>query len=155
MTAYVSLEAFQALIRNLEDDSSHKNLVNALANAILSYHFLLSNSFASTAATRIQLIHYVVVEAKRKDDDLGTAVEQLVIDLEQAETESGRRWRIIFDGLDVLFYEYHANLPAGHRLIPAGPPSQPSRSVFHMRDDSLAVDEMMDHMRQRETPGPR
>ncbi|PYH92439.1 hypothetical protein BO71DRAFT_451392 [Aspergillus ellipticus CBS 707.79] len=49
----------------------------------------------------------------------------------------------------------HTDLPENHRLIPTGPPSQRRRNKFHVRNDSLAIDEMLVHMLQHETPNPR
>lgn len=175
MAAYLSLPAFQELIEFVENDSVYEDSVKALANSMLSYYFPLvngwiiapeqnrNNSFADFIVLRVQrrfpgdrsVIDHTVAEAKKKTDDVAAAMDQLEYALEQSNTEFGRCWAVLFHGLDILFYEYHEHLPENHRLVPTGPPSQPRRNKFHVRGDSRAVDEMLMHMLQHETPSPR
>lgn len=175
MAAYLSLPAFQELIEFVENDSMYEDSVKALANSMLSYYFPVvngwiiapeqnrNNSFADFIVLRVQrrypgdrsVVDHTVAEAKKKADDLGAAMDQLENALEQSNTEFGRCWAILFHGLNFLFYEYHEYLPENHRLIPTGPPSQPRRNKFHVRTDSLAIDEMLMHMLQNNTPNPR
>lgn len=142
---------------------------------MLSYYFPLvngwivapepnrNNTFADFIVLRVQrrypgdrsVVDHTVAEAKKKEDDLGAAMDQLENAPEQSNTEFGRCWAIMFHGLDLLFYEYHEYLTENNRLLPTGPPSQPRRNKFHVRTDSLAIDEMLMHMLHHETPNPR
>ncbi|PLN86007.1 hypothetical protein BDW42DRAFT_121762 [Aspergillus taichungensis] len=175
MATYLSLPAFQELIEFVERDSVYEDSVKALAVSMLSYHFPIVNGwiiapeqnrndrFADFIVLRVQrrfpgdrsVIDHTVAEAKKGSDNLDAAMEQIENALEHANTEFGRCWAIVFHGLDILFYEYHKYLPANSRLIPTGPPSQPHTNRFHVRTDSLSVQEMLTHMLQHETPNPR
>lgn len=175
MAAYLSLPAFQEVIEFVENDSVYEDSVKTLANSMLSYYFPIVNgwiiapeqnrndSFADFIVLRVQrrypgdrsVVDHTVAEAKKNKDDLSAAMDQLENALEQSNTEFGRCWAMIFHGLNLLFYEYHQYLPENHRLIPMGPPSQPGRNKLHVRTESLAINEMLLHMLQHETPARR
>ncbi|KAJ5713619.1 uncharacterized protein N7483_010800 [Penicillium malachiteum] len=91
---------------------------------------------------------HVVVNATRAANDLATGLEQLERDLE-VETNNlmpSRLWAILFHGLELRFYEYHRDLPAGHRLIPMSPPSEPGQHTLKMRDDEEEIQGMMTYL---------
>ena len=175
MAAYLSLPAFQELIEFVENDSMYEDSVKALANAMLTYYFPIvngwivapeqnrNNTFTDFIVLRVQrryagdrsVVDHTVAEAKKTTDDIGAAMDQLENALEQSNTEFGRCWAIIFHGLNILFYEYHEYLPENERVIPTGPPSQSRKTEFHVRTDSLAIDEMLTHMLHHETPSAR
>jgi hypothetical protein len=148
--------------------------MKTLANSILSFYFPIFNGWLMTPGQsrsnrpaesiflRLQrrsagdrgISDHVVAEVKRKADSVEVVIQQLENTLAYSETESGRYWVIIFDGLHILFYEYHGSHPRNHRLVPIGPPSQPGRNEFHVRTDSLVVDEMFGYLLQRESLSP-
>jgi len=64
----------------------------------------------------------------------------------QSNTELGRSSFTVLTSCSIV--------SENHRLIPTGPSPQSRRNKFHVRTESLAVDEMLTHMLQYETPNP-
>lgn len=172
MAVYLSIPILDELVRFVENDSTYEDAVKAMASGILSYYFPPTNgytvapeqnrndNYADFIILRIQrrfpgdrgVIDHTVAEAKRTSDPLGASLEQLENALEHANTEFKRCWAIMIHGYTFKFYEYHGNLPAHARLIPWGPPNQAQQNSFHARIDSLAIDWMLRHMAQNDTP---
>lgn len=175
MATYLSLPVFQTLIELVDKEAESENEVKSLANGMLSYYFpvikswiivpqpMQNDSSADSLVLRVHqrcptthnAIHYAVALTKKKSGDSDTAADQIQVALRQSTTESGRCWAIVFHGPEILFYEYHANLPENHQLCPTGPPSQSQKNKFHLQTDSLAIHEMFMHMREQKTPHPR
>lgn len=172
MAVYLSQPILDELVQFVENDPTYEDSVKAMASGILSYYFSAANGYAVAPGRnrnnnfvdffilRIQsrfpgergLIDHTVAGAKRASDQLQASLESLENALEHANTQFGRCWAIMIDGIDFKFYEYHRNLPEHARLIPWGPPNQQPRNSFHARNDSAELDWMLRHMAQNDTP---
>ncbi|BCS26032.1 uncharacterized protein APUU_50743S [Aspergillus puulaauensis] len=60
--------------------------------------------------------------------------------------ETGDYWVAVFEGSFVSFFSCHREPWAEVVTRPLGPPMQMGRNMFHIRDDCLAVEEMIRHM---------
>ncbi|OJD12508.1 hypothetical protein ACJ73_09340 [Blastomyces percursus] len=174
MANYISLPILDELVRFAEHDSEYEDSAKAMASGVLNYYFPATNGFtvapeqnrndhSDFIILRIQrrfpgdrgVVDHTLAEAKKTADSVQAALEQLENALENANTEFGRCWAILVHGCTFYFYEYHLNLPLNARLIPWGPPGQLSRNSFHARNDSVAIDWMLRHMGQNNTPPSR
>ncbi|EEH11157.1 predicted protein [Histoplasma capsulatum G186AR] len=175
MANYLSLPILHELVQFAEEDALYEDSIKAMASGILNYYFPATNGFtvapeqnrqgniADFIILRIQrrfpgdrgVVDHTVAEAKRDTDSITAALEQLENALEQANTEFGRCWAMLIHGCNFQFFEYHIHLPAGERLIPWGPPNQPSQNLFHCRNESVTIDWMLRHMGQNNTPPAR
>lgn len=58
---------------------------------------------------------------------MDASLDQLENVLENWNTEFGRCWALLIQGVEFMFYEYHQHRPVNNRLLPWGSPDQPGR----------------------------
>lgn len=179
-TIYISFPIVETVVLRAEqEDSEYENSVKAMSSAILNYYFPPVNGFAvfseqsrpndygyKTYAARIRR-HFedgraidnhtvAVVEMKKQVDSgsLDTSLERLehAVENSKSATEAGRCWALLIRGVEFMFYEYHQHRPGNDRLLPWGPPDQPERNVYHVRQDAGTIDWMLRRMAQQDTP---
>ncbi|PWY96677.1 hypothetical protein BO94DRAFT_17329 [Aspergillus sclerotioniger CBS 115572] len=161
MAAYLSLPAFEVLIDSVENDPTCTNAIKALTNGILNYYFPITDGWIVAPEAKKDTIgefmvfrvkrrypggrsfvDHIVAEARKAVDG---SFDQMRLALEKSSPEAGRCWGVYFHGVNVEFFEYHRDIQG---LIPWCL-AQPTRKVFHVRNDSRVVDEMMRCMSQQ------
>ncbi|KAJ6014889.1 hypothetical protein N7540_009480 [Penicillium herquei] len=174
MDSYLSFPIIDAFITFVDEKSDFENNLKALLNSLLNHEFPLTMGYGTAALLRRKasypdfkvfhlqslslsdrgIVDHVLVEAKHPDERLEDTISQLITALESANTEHGRCWAIMVNGTAFSFYEYHANFPVSHRLIPWCPLGQ-STNTFNLRRDPQVIESIFDHMRQKNEPPAR
>ncbi|KAH8426083.1 uncharacterized protein LDX57_003824 [Aspergillus melleus] len=176
MAAYISLAAVQVILDSVVSDPIPGNEVKALSNTLLHLYFLVTDGWIITPERHgldsviLRIRHYqrrypddltpihhtVALAGPTTGDNTKASLKQLeqALDLSNPDPDSGRCWALLFRGLELRFYEYHRSRPVGERLAPWALKSQSLGDSYHVRNDSVVVEEMLQHMTQHSMPDP-
>ncbi|KAK1144003.1 hypothetical protein N8T08_005912 [Aspergillus melleus] len=177
MAAYLSLAAIQVVIDSVDSDPTPGNGVKALSNTLLHLYFLVTDGWIIAPQRHgldsiiLRIHHYqrrypddlapihhtVTLAGPATGDNTKASLRQLeeALDVSNPDPVSGRCWAVLFRGLELRFFEYHRSLPVGERLVSWALESQSLGDSFHVRNDSVVVEEMLQYMTQHSIPDPR
>ncbi|RDL41228.1 Uncharacterized protein BP5553_01207 [Venustampulla echinocandica] len=170
--SYISIPILDELVAFVENGSVYEDAVKSMGSGILNYYFPAINGYSvgpeqnrnnfypDSIIFRIQrrwagdrgLVDHTLAEATKAADALEPSLAQLTTALENAITEHGRCWAVLFHGCEIRFYEYHDNLPLKHRLVQWAEAGDPAETVYHVRNNSGTIDRMLCHMGQTAEP---